>query len=141
MIYRNYKSEDSFALRDIMEKDLGYNCKLSNLKSRVEEMMKRGNYTIIVADDNGKVVGFIGCVNYLAFELENEGMKIIALAVSKEYRRKGIGTSLIKAAEKQAKENGFEVILLNSGMLRNDAHSFYESQGYSKNSYGFIKKL
>ena len=141
MIYRNYKSEDIFALRDIMKKDLGYNCKLSNLKSRVEEMMKRGNYTIIVADDNGKVVGFIGCVNYLAFELKNEGMKIIALAVSKEYRRKGIGTSLIKAAEKQAKENGFEVILLNSGLLRNDAHSFYESQGYSKNSYGFIKKL
>ena len=141
MIYRNYKSEDIFALRDIMEKDLGYNCKLSNLKSRVEEMMKRGNYTIIVADDNGKVVGFIGCVNYLAFELENEGMKIIALAVSKEYRRKGIGTSLIKAAEKQAKENGVEVVLLNSGLPRNDAHSFYESQGYSKKSYGFIKKL
>ena len=141
MIYRNYKSEDISALRDIIEKDLGYNCKLPKLKSRVEEMMKRGNYQIIVADDNGKVVGFIGCVNYLAFELENEGMKIIALAVSKEYRRKGIGASLIKAAEKQAKENGVEVVLLNSGLPRNDAHSFYESQGYSKKSYGFIKKL
>ena len=46
-----------------------------------------------------------------------------------------------RAMKKQAKENGFEVILLNSGLLRNDAHSFYESQGYSKNSYGFIKKL
>lgn len=141
MIYRKYESRDISAIRDILENDLGYNCKLENLNNRISEMMKRGNYQIFVACDGDKVVGYIGCVNYLAFELENEGMKIIALAVSKEYRRKGIGTSLIKAAEKQAKENGVEVVLLNSGLPRNDAHSFYESQGYSKKSYGFIKKL
>ena len=141
MLYREYENKDISAIQDILERDLGYHCSHDALSKRVNEMTKRGNYQIFVACDNEEVVGFIGCVRYLAFELENEGMKIIALAVSRKYRRKGIGTSLIKAAEKQAKENGFEVILLNSGLLRNDAHSFYESQGYSKNSYGFIKKL
>ena len=67
--------------------------------------------------------------------------KIIALAVSKEYRRKGIGTTLLKTAEQWAKENNIEVILLNSGLPRKDAHAFYESQGYFKKSYGFIKKI
>lgn len=86
-------------------------------------------------------MGFIGCVSYLAFELENEGIKIIALAVSKEYRRKGIGTELLKTAEQWAKENNIEVILLNSGLPREDAHTFYESQGYFKKSYGFIKRI
>ena len=141
MIYRKYESGDISAIRDILENDLGYNCELDSLKKRVDEMMKRGNYQIFVAEDDNKVVGYIGCVNYLAFELENEGMKIIALAVSKEYRRKGIGTQLLKTAEQWAKENNVEVVLLNSGLPREKAHTFYESQGYFKKSYGFIKRI
>lgn len=140
-IYRKYESDDISAIRDILENYLGYNCELESLKNRVDEMMKRGNYQIFVACDGDKVVGYIGCVNYLAFELENEGMKIIALAVSKDYRRKGIGTTLLKTAEQCAKENNIEVVLLNSGLPRSDAHSFYESQGYLKKSFGFIKRI
>lgn len=141
MIYRKYESRDISAIRDILENDLGYNCELDKLNNRINEMLKRGNYQIFVSCDDDKVVGFIGCVSYLAFELDNEGMKIIALAVSKEYRRKGIGTELLKTAERWAKENNIEVILLNSGLPREDAHTFYESQGYFKKSYGFIKKI
>ncbi len=141
MIYRKFESKDIYAVRDILAKDLGYNCELEKLNNRVGEMIKRGNYQIFVACDGDRVVGFIGCVSYLAFELENEGMKIIALAVSKEYRRKGIGTQLLKTAEQWAKENNIEVILLNSGLPREDAHTFYESQGYLKKSYGFIKRI
>ena len=141
MIYRKYESKDISAIRDILENDLGYNCDLDKLNNRINEMQKRGNYQIFVACDGDKVVGYIGCVSYLAFELENEGMKIIALAVSKEYRRKGIGTELLKTAEQWAKENNIEVILLNSGLPREDAHAFYESQGYFKKSYGFTKRL
>lgn len=141
MIYRKYESKDISAIRDILENDLGYNCELDKLNNRINEMLKRGNYQIFVACDGDKVVGYIGCVSYLAFELDNEGMKIIALAVSKEYRRKGIGTELLKTAEQWAKENNIEVILLNSGLPREDAHTFYESQGYFKKSYGFIKRI
>ncbi len=141
MIYRKYESQDISAIRDILENDLGYNCELNKLNTRINEMLKRGNYQIFVACDNDKVVGYIGCVSYLAFELENEGMKIIALAVSKEYRKKGIGTQLLKTAEQWAKENNIEVVLLNSGLPREKAHAFYESQGYFKKSYGFIKKI
>ena len=141
MLYRKYESGDISAIRDILENDLGYNCELDSLKNRVDEMMSRGNYQIFVACDGDKVVGFLGCVNYLAFELENEGMKIIAIAVSKEYRRKGIGTTLLKTAEQWAKENNVGVVLLNSGLPREDAHAFYESQGYFKKSFGFIKRI
>ena len=141
MIYRKYESKDISAIRDILENDLGYNCELDKLNNRINEMLKRGNYQIFVACDGDKVVGYIGCVSYLAFELDNEGIKIIALAVSKEYRRKGIGAELLKTAEQWAKENNIEVILLNSGLRREDAHAFYESQGYFKKSYGFIKRI
>lgn len=140
MLYREYENKDISAIRDILERDLGYHCSHDALTKRVNEMSKRENYQIFVACDNEEVVGFIGCVRYLAFELENEGMKIIALAVSRKYRRKGIGTELLKTAEQWAKENNIEVILLNSGLTRAEAHTFYESRGYIKKSYGFLKR-
>lgn len=127
MIYRKYENRDISDVRDILENDLGYNCELDKLYNRIDEMLKRGNYQIFVACDGDKVVGYVGCVSYLA--------------VSKEYRRKGIGTQLLKTAEQWAKENNIEVILLNSGLLRKNAHTFYDSQGYFKKSYGFIKKI
>ncbi len=114
---------------------------LFTLAIRIEMNQALRIYQIFVACDGDKVVGYIGCVNYLAFEFENEGMKIIALAVSKEYRRKGNGTQLLKTAEQWAKENNIEVVLLNSGLPREDAHTFYELQGYFKKSYGFIKRV
>ena len=86
MIYRKYESKDISAIRDILENDLGYNCELDKLNNRINEMQKRGNYQIFVACDGDKVVGYIGCVNYLAFELDNEGMKIIALSFRSVYR-------------------------------------------------------
>ena len=141
MIYREYTDSDISYVRDILEKDLGYACDVQKLKNRIDEMLRRGNYIIFVACDGDKVVGFVGCVSYLAFELDGEGMKIIALAVSSEYRRQGIGSKLLRTAENRAKESGIEVILLNSGLQRLEAHNFYEAQGYFKKSFGFIKRI
>lgn len=55
MVYRKYKSQDISAVRDILANDLGYNCELEKLRSRVEEMMKRGNYQIFVACDGDRL--------------------------------------------------------------------------------------
>ena len=141
IVYRKYDHNDISAIRDILENDLGYSCELDKLNARIEKMLSSGNYQIFVACHDDKVIGFVGCVCYLAFEIENEGMKVIALAVSNEYRRQGIGTALLKTAERWAKDNNVEVILLNSGLQRVDAHAFYESQGYYKKSFGFIKRI
>lgn len=109
------------------------------IKTKITDYLNNIDDKIFVACDGDDVVGFIGCVTYLAFELDNEGMKIIALAVSKEYRGKGIGSKLIKTAEDRAKINDIGVILVNSGLQREKAHIFYENKGYRKKSYGFIK--
>lgn len=141
MIYREFESKDLTAIRNLLENDLGYRCEIDSIQKRIDEMMLRGNYKIFVACDGDDVVGFIGCVTYLAFELDNEGMKIIALAVSKKYRGKGIGSKLIKTAEDWAKINDISVIMVNSGLQREKAHIFYENKGYCKKSYGFIKNI
>lgn len=141
MICREFEPKDLPGIRDLLENELGYRCKIDSLKKRVDEMMLRRNYKIFVACDGDTVVGFVGCVTFLAFELENECMKIIALAVSNEYRGMGIGGTLIKASEDWAKSKGVDVVLVNSGLHREKAHIFYENKGYRKKSYGFVKSL
>ena len=141
IIIRQAETKDIPAIRDILENDLGYNVPLSELTDRINTMLNRGNYNIFVACDSEKVVGFAGAVSFLAFEVKKECIKVIALAVSENYRRNGIGTQLLKEVEEFAKDNNMGIILLNSGLPRENAHKFYESQGYKKKSYGFTKAL
>ena len=54
----------------------------------------------------------------------------LGLAVDNDYKRKGIGSALLKRAEIWAKEKGAFGIRLCSGAERVNAHKFYESQGY-----------
>ena len=141
IIIRQADKNDIPAIRNILENDLGYNVLLSELTERINTMLSRGNYNIFVACDGEKVVGFVGAVSFLAFEVEKECIKVIALAVSESYRRNGIGTQLLKEVEMFAQNNNMGIILLNSGLPRENAHKFYEAQGYSKKSYGFTKAL
>lgn len=139
--YREYRTEDLYEVREILKNDLGYDVPAENLERRINRMMTHENYKIFVACAGENVVGFIGAVSFIAFEVENDAMKIIALAVSEKYRGRGIGTNLLKTVEKFAEENSIGVILLNSGLTRENAHKFYESQGYTKRSYGFTKNI
>ena len=139
--YREYMQSALKYVRDILEFDLGYNVSLDELEKRISEMLSCTNYKIFVACNDERVIGFVGMVSFIAFEIKNKAAKIIALAVSQEYRKNGIGTNLLNLVENYCINNDMSVISLNSGLLRENAHKFYESNGYSKNSYGFIKKV
>ena len=139
--YREYQQSDVKYIRDILEFDLGYNVSLDELKKRIFEMLSSDNYKIFVACNGERVIGFVGLVSFIAFEIKNKAAKITALAVSEKYRKSGIGTNLLNLVENYCKNNDMNVILLNSGLPRENAHKFYESRGYSKKSYGFIKQV
>ncbi len=59
----------------------------------------------------------------------NDGSYIIGrIAVSKEYRKSGLGAKIIKASEKYISEVGGKLIYIHSQL---QAQVFYEKQGYS----------
>ncbi len=86
-----------------------------------------------IAEVNGKIVGFI-----LGSIRENKG-KIVLLAVSPEYWRRGIGRRLVETLETRIKELGGKEIMLGTPFARN----FYEKLGYECYSIEFklIKEL
>jgi GNAT superfamily N-acetyltransferase len=97
-----------------------------------------------------KEFGFFGGlfrkIRYLFTQIENiskRDIKIEAIAVSKKYRNKKIGTKLIKKAIEFAKENKYKRIILNVVNTNPDAERFYIRLGFktiSHRYFGFFTK-
>ncbi|MGG0716979.1 GNAT family N-acetyltransferase [Robertmurraya massiliosenegalensis] len=64
------------------------------------------------------------------------------LVTNSNHRSKGYGELLLNHVHQWAKDNGYGVVSLSSGLQRLDAHRFYEEKmDYDKVSYVFYKKF
>ena len=113
----------------INKTSLGYDYDLEKQKSKIEAVLNDSTQVIFVAETNNKVVGYIHLVNYDVIYADNF-KNCLGLAVDNDYKRNGIGSALLNQAEIWAKENGAVGIRLCSGVEREKAHQFYQSQGY-----------
>ena len=141
MIIREAIIEDAFAICNISCADLGYDCSCEFVSTRISNLDK-GREKVFVAEVNGIVAGYIHAEKYQTLYFEPM-INILGLAVSSEFRRRGIGKMLLKRAERWANEVGIHKIRLNSGASRKEAHSFYRAMGYSneKGQIRFIKDI
>ena len=141
MIIREATIEDAFAICNISCADLGYDCSCEFVSTRISNLDK-GREKVFVAEVNGIVAGYIHAEKYQTLYFEPM-INILGLAVSSEFRRRGIGRMLLKRAERWANEVGIHIIRLNSGASRKEAHSFYRAMGYSneKGQIRFIKDI
>jgi len=137
---RNIIKDDYQNVFVIWRNELGYSGSFEAMVGRIDKMMVDDNYHILVALHDGQIVGNIAAVRKIAFEFDSF-LHITGLAVLKEYQNKGIGSSLIKRMEEYAVMKGIPSIILNSGVQRTTAHTFYEKNGYAKLSYCFTKRL
>lgn len=83
---------------------------------------------ICVAEANGSVIA------YLSIEVHREQENFIYLddlSVSARYRSHGIGTELIKAAERFAAEKSISAIVFHVEKSNSSAFKLYERLGYS----------
>jgi GNAT superfamily N-acetyltransferase len=107
---------------------LGY----PNDAATIEEMLSRvmDRRQIFVSEHHASVVGFIAVE--IRDELADcEGAEILALVVDETVRGAGIGAALLAAAEGWADERGARRIRVRSNVIREDAHRFYEREGYT----------
>lgn len=141
MEIRAFRNEDILGICLLINLELGYDVSCEDLKAQILQMQKDKNYVIFTAVDDKKIIGFIGLQICLAFEIKGKAMRIIALAVACHSQGQGIGSALIRKAEKYANENNVSTILVNSGLKRTEAHRFYEKQSFYKKGYGFCKQI
>jgi ribosomal protein S18 acetylase RimI-like enzyme len=131
---------DATALAQLMC-ELGYETTESEMQMRMERIATDERFRTFVAVLDCKVCGMIGTLTCPGYEHNDPGGRILALATLSTMRRCGIGRALMATAEKDFAQRGIRRVALNTRLAREDAHKFYESLGYERNGWRFVKQL
>src|SRR5215813_11264951 len=137
---RDAESGDAAALAVLMC-ELGYETKREEMESRLKSILCNPACRTFVAITDGLVCGMIGTFTYASYEHNDASGRILAMVTSSATRRRGIGRALIAATEKDFAQRGIRRIALDTRLGRKDAHRFYESLGYERNGWRFVKQL
>jgi ribosomal protein S18 acetylase RimI-like enzyme len=125
----------------VLMRELGYETKRAEMEARLESILSNPAYKTFVAIMDGCVCGMIGTLTYPSYEHNDPGARILALVTLSAVRRRGIGRALIATAEKDLAQRGIRRVALDTRLTREDAHKFYESLGYERNGWRFVKEL
>ncbi|MGC1321849.1 MAG: GNAT family N-acetyltransferase [Candidatus Udaeobacter sp.] len=140
LMIRHAQPGDAAALAQLMC-ELGYETTKSEMQMRVQRIATDERYRTFVAVCDGNVCGMIGTLTYPSIEHNDPSGRIVALVILRTMRRRGIGRALIATVEKDFAQRGISRIALNTQLAREDAHKFYESLGYGRNGWRFVKQL
>jgi len=137
---RNADLSDAPELAVLMN-ELGYETKGTEMEMRLRVILSNPAYKTFVAVMDNRVCGMIGTITSSSYEHNDPGGRILALVTLHTARRRGIGRALIAAAEKDFAQRGITRVAVNTQLTREDAHKFYESLGYERNGWRFVKNL
>ncbi len=140
LIIRKARLSDAERINELNRNEMGYDYPLDKTRDALETLLQRD--IILVAETDGGVVGYIHLCDYeplYAPRMKN----VLGIAVDSRCRRMGVGSELLREAERLALEDGAAGIRLVSGKSRTGAHAFYESAGYygGKEQLNFKKKF
>ena len=141
MNIRPVKKADCNEIAELIINELGYQeQKREDIFARFDKTNADGNYHMLVAYVDDKVVGFIGLCKFYTYETDGY-ISILAFAVAEGYRQQGIGKKLLAAAKEYAVENNIKQMRVSSAFHREEAHLFYEANGFERTSYTFIMEI
>lgn len=108
--------------------------------SFVKVIASRNNF-IFVAEDLGKLIGFIAFSVRNVIRYPKPIAELDELFVLSDYRQTGVGQRLMQTMEDKAKELDCYRLFIESSYDHKTAHIFYGSLGYTNYGYHFIKNL
>ncbi len=90
-----------------------------------EEDVLNGGIRLFVALDGDKIIGTV------QYEGEEKTAHLSQMTVDPNYRKEGVGSQLLKEAEKNAKKESFKIMEL-TAMMEKNLPEYYEKLGYKK---------
>jgi len=97
------------------------------------------NITYFIAELNGKPVGMVSC--HIQPLLHHAALvsEIQEMYVAPQYRSKNIGNELMKHVVEHAKNEGAVQIEVTSRGTRENAHRFYQKEGFEKSHVKLVR--
>lgn len=139
-IIREAKPADADAISRLIGA-LGYTLGPDGVLERLA-LHADGTGKVLVAESEGVVAGFLSFHPIPLFHQQGGLGRITAMAIDPDHHRQGIGRLLVTSAEEVAAACGCLRMEVTSGDHREqDAHLFYQAQGYQVDCRRFIKDL
>jgi GNAT superfamily N-acetyltransferase len=108
---------------------LGYSTQPEEAAERLSALGPDG--TILVAEEDGDILGWIHVCGVQFFQ-SPPFAEIGGLVVDEAARGRGVGRLLLEAAVRWAAERGYRKLRVRSNVVREDAHRFYEREGFQR---------
>ncbi|MGD0780879.1 MAG: GNAT family N-acetyltransferase [Dehalococcoidales bacterium] len=111
---------------------------IADCKKVLAAASKVPGYSLLVAEENGEVIGTTVLAILPGFAHGTAPFAVIEYVVVDEKKRsQGIGKLLMEYCKDLAKKAGCYKIMLTSDKRRERAHKFYESIGFEASAEGF----
>ena len=102
--------------------------------------MRHMEYKMIGIMDKEELITYAG-VAVQTNLYHKRHLYVFDLVTDEQYRAKGYGKMMLDYLLDYAKMGMCENIVLSSGFAKEDAHRFYEENGFDKKSFVFLKTL
>jgi GNAT superfamily N-acetyltransferase len=130
LIIRAMQREDSVIV-NALSAQLGYVCTVEETLERVIYLHKSEHDYLLVALWGNEVAGWIHAFKTTRIEAGNY-TEIAALIIDEKYRGKQIGEQLVNAIKQWSQDQGYRKLVVRSNVLRNRAHHFYLTCGFTE---------
>jgi GNAT superfamily N-acetyltransferase len=140
---RSARLEDADGLVPLYEQ-WGYPQPAEAIAERLALWAATPEAEVLVADTEGALAGMVGVFTSPHLALPGRFARIGGLAVDAAFRRRGVGTALVAAAEELARSWGCDRMEITSSRARAEAPGFYPALGYEDRcgrSARFIRPL
>ncbi|WP_026585404.1 GNAT family N-acetyltransferase [Bacillus sp. J33] len=107
----------------------------------VSEAAQKEGYKMAALFESGEMKAVTGFMPMITL-YNGRFIWVCDLVTDPDQRSKGYGETLLSYVESWARDNGYSLVSLSSGLQREDAHRFYEGKmEYDKVSYVFLKRF
>jgi GNAT superfamily N-acetyltransferase len=139
IVTRESQASDHYSIAILLHQ-LGYEATPALILEKLQFLTASPTDKIFVATVLDKVVGSISLHALPLFHAAGYLGRITSMVVDEHYRRDGIGTALITAAENWFQTVGCVKLEVTSGDHRPDAHRFYAKHGFLRDGQRLAKK-
>jgi predicted N-acetyltransferase YhbS len=137
---RSARRDDVEPISELLAQ-LGYRTGREGLSARMASFAEDPCSALLVALKDDDVVGLVAFSFVQVLHDPRPWCRISVLVVDERWRARGVGRSLLFAAERAARAAGCGRIEATSANDRLDAHRFYEGLGYRRLSAHFLKRI
>ncbi len=123
-LIKQVEAESDFMLMEAGERMLS----VEQQRKRMEQMKKDGNSTILLAEQDGRLVGYLIVVGGDAKRVLHRGYLVIGIL--KEFRGQGIGTKLFRHLDEWAKAHHISRLELTVVTQNEMAVALYKKSGF-----------